>query len=469
MKRWTSLCTAGVILTAWSAAAQTISLAQPESVGISSRRLERVNQGMQGLISRGDAAGIVTLIARGGKIVHFEAFGSQDAESKTPMKKDTIFRIASMTKPITSVAIMMLVEEGKISLLDPASKFIPAFREARVLVKGDGDTVRMDPVKQQITVRDLLSHRGGLVYGFGDAGPVGDAYRRAGISDGLTATEGTIAENVEKLARAPLVSQPGTEWHYSLGIDVLGRIVEVASAMPLDVFFRDRLFKPLGMVDTGFDVPEAKWSRFATAYSPDGTNGVRPMKDPETFGNTIMAPFTMYKAPKTYFSGGAGLVSTAADYIRFAQMLLNGGEFEGVRYLSPKTIELMTTSHTSDIPGGQGGLGTDFGLGFSVVTNLGDSQAIGSEGRYGWSGIYGTNFWVDPKEKLIGLVLVQRYPGSTVASTFQTLVYQAVVAPPVAIPLPPRPGMGPRRTTGTPERAPAPAARRPAAPAVVGR
>jgi len=307
------------------------------------------------------------------------------------------------------------------------------------------------------------------VYGFGDAGPVGDAYRRAGISDGLTVTAGTIAENVEKLARAPLVSQPGTEWHYSLGIDVLGRIVEVASAMPLDVFFRDRIFKPLGMVDTGFDVPEAKWSRFATAYAPDGSNGVRPMKDPETFGNTVMAPFSMYKAPKEYFSGGAGLVSTAADYIRFAQMLLNGGEFEGVRYLSPKTIELMTTSHTSDIPGGQGGLGTDFGLGFSIVTNLGESQAIGSEGRYGWSGIYGTNFWVDPKEKLIGLVLVQRYPGSPVASTFQTLVYQAVVAPPVSIPLPPRPGMGPRRTTGVPEPPPAPAAKRPATPAAVGR
>ena len=467
MKRWISLCAAGVLLTAWGAAAQTLSVGQPESVGISSRRLERVNQGMKDFIARGDAAGIVTLIARDGKIVHFEAFGSQDAEAKVPMKKDTIFRIASMTKPITSVAIMMLVEEGKISLLDPVSKFIPAFRETRVLVKGEGDTVRMDPMKQQITVRDLLSHRGGLVYGFGDAGPVGDAYRRAGISDGLTVTPGTIAENVEKLARAPLVSQPGTEWHYSLGVDVLGRIVEVASAMPLDVFFRDRIIKPLGMVDTGFDVPEAKWSRFATAYTPDAGGGIRPMKDPETFGNTIMAPFKMYRAPKEYFSGGAGLVSTAADYIRFAQMLLNGGEFEGVRYLSPKTIELMTTSHTSDIPGGQGGLGSDFGLGFSIVTNLGESQATGSTGKYGWSGIYGTNFWVDPKEKLIGLMLVQRYPGSPVAAGFQTLVYQSIVAPPIPIPLPARPGMGPRRTTGVP--APPPAPKRPSAPASVGR
>jgi len=452
MKRGISIIASGLVLGAWTATAQTVlPVVPPEAVGVSSKRLERVGQGMKALIQRGEAAGMVTLIARDGKIVHFEVHGNQDAENNVPMKKDTIFRIASMTKPITSVAIMMLVEEGRISLTDPVTRFIPAFREARVAVK-DGETVRMEAVKSPITVRDLLSHRGGLVYGFNDGGPVGEAYRRAGISDGLTVTEGSLAENIDKLARAPLISQPGTEWHYSLGIDVLGRIVEVASNMPLDVFFRDRLFKPLKMVDTGFDVPEEKWARFAVAYTPDGNGGVRPMKDPETFGNTIMAPFTMYKAPKQYFSGGAGLASTASDYIRFAQMLLNGGELDGVRYLSPKTVELMSTSHTTDIPGPQGGLGSDFGLGFSIVTDLGGSQAIGSVGRYGWSGIYGTNFWIDPKEKLIGMVLVQRYPGSPVAGIFQTLAYQAIVAPPIAIPAPGRPGMPPRRVTGAPRR-----------------
>jgi CubicO group peptidase (beta-lactamase class C family) len=253
---------------------------------------------------------------------------------------------------------------------------------------------------------------------------------------------------VEKLAHAPLQSQPGAEWHYSLGIDVLGRIVEIASARPFDVFLRDRIFTPLKMVDTGFDVPEAKWSRFASVYSPDG-NGIRPMKDPETFTTTVMSPFQGYRAPKQYFSGGAGLVSTAGDYARFAQMLLNGGELDGVRLLSPKTIELMTTSHTTDLPGGQGGPGQDFGLGFSVVTDLGDSQALGSVGKYGWSGIYGTNFWVDPMEKLVAIMMVQRYPGSPVASAFQTLVYQAIAGPPQPVPVR-TPIRRPRQTSAMP-------------------
>ena len=266
-----------------------------------------------------------------------------------------------------------------------------------------------------------------MSYAFLDSGPVGAAYRNSGVSDGLTATPGSIAENIDKLAAAPLLSQPGAEWHYSLSTDVLGRLVEVVGGLPFDVFLRERIFKPLGMTDTSFDVTDAKWSRVATVYTGDGAGGIRAMNDPETFGNTVMSPSAYYKSPKHYFSGGAGLTSTIHDYARFAQMLLSGGALGAVRLLSPKTVELMTTSHTADLPSG-GLLGADgqFGLGFRISTDLGAAQTLGSTGTYGWSGIYGTNFWVDPKEHLIGIMMVQRYPGATVAASFQTLVYSAL-------------------------------------------
>ncbi|MGE3511066.1 MAG: serine hydrolase domain-containing protein [Vicinamibacterales bacterium] len=443
MMRWVSIWTAGTVLAAWTATAQPLPVATPESVGVSSARLDRLHAGMRDFVTRKEAGGIVTLLARDGKLIDVQAYGFQDVEANKPMKTDTIFRIASMTKPVTSVAIMMLVEDGKIALTDPVSRYIPAFRETRVAVKGEANTVTFEPVKRQMTIRDLLTHRAGLSYGFADSSPVGEAYRRGNVSDGLTVTEGSLADNMERLAKAPLLSQPGTEWHYSLGIDVLGRIVEVASGLPFDVFLRDRIFVPLKMHDTGFDVPEAKWSRLATVYSPDGQGGIRPMKDPEQFGNTFMSPWQYYKSPKTYFSGGAGLASTAGDYVRFAQMLLNGGELDGVRLLSPKTVEAMTVSHTEDLPGAEGGPGSGFGLGFRVVTDLGDSQMIGSPGMYGWSGIYGTNFWIDPQERLVAIMMVQKYPMPTVAGPFQTLTYQAIMGPPRPI----AGGRG-RRTSG---------------------
>lgn len=438
---------AGLLLSVPVAGAQPLPTAAPESVGVSSARLERLHQGMQGFITRKEAGGIVTLLARDGKLVDVKAYGFQDVEKNIPMKTDTIFRIASMSKPITSVAIMMLVEEGKVALGDPVAKYIPAFRETRVAVKGEGSTVTFEPQKRQMTVRDLLTHRSGLSYGFADSSAVGEAYRRGNVSDGLTTTDWPLAENMERLAKSPLLSQPGAEWHYSLGIDVLGRIVEVASGMPFDVFLRDRIFVPLKMVDTAFEVPEAKWSRLATVYSPDGSGGIRPMKDPEQFGNTFMSPWAYYKTGKKYFSGGAGLASTIGDYVRFAQMLVNGGELDGVRLLSPKTLGVMTVSHTEDIPGSEGGPGSGFGLGWRVVTDLGDAQMNGSVGMYGWSGIYGTNFWVDPAEKLVAVMMVQKYPQPTVAGAFQTLTYQAIVGPPA--PLPPARGIRSRQTSAT--------------------
>jgi CubicO group peptidase (beta-lactamase class C family) len=323
---------------------------------------------------------------------------------------------------------MMLYEEGKLLLTDPVSKFIPAFKGQRVQASASEGTADPAPVRREATIRDLLSHRSGLTYGFLNGGPVGTAYRENGVPDGLATTTLTLAQAIDALAAQALVSQPGAAFNYSLSTDVLGRVVEVVSGQSLDVFFRERIFTPLGMNDTGFDVPAAKWPRLATVYSPDGASGIRPMKDPETFGNTVMSPIAGYQAPKTYFSGGAGLVSTARDYARFAQLLLNGGTLGGARLLSPKTIELMTTSHTSDIQGGGLiGAGAQFGLGFRVVTDVGATQTLGSPGTYGWSGIYGTVFWVDPKEKLVAIMLVQRYPGSPVATAFQPLVYQALV------------------------------------------
>ena len=383
---------------------------------------------MQGFVDRKEAAGIVTLIAREGKTVDLHAVGFADIEKNVPMKTDSIFRIASMTKPVTSVAVMMLFEEGKLFLTDPVSKFIPAFKGSTV-IEGTGPEAKAGPARRAITIRDLLTHRSGITYGFINGGVIGTGYRKNGVTDGLTSTTATLEENINKLAAEPLVSQPGERFNYSLSTDVLGRVVEVVSGQPFNVFLRERIFKPLKMGDTDFIVPESKWPRFVTVYSPDGKGGIRPMNDPETFGNTNMSPWAYYKVGKTYFSGGAGLASTASDYARFANMLLNGGAYDGARLLSPKTVELMTMSHTSDLapPLQLLGPGNNFGLGFRVVTDVAATQSLGSNGVYGWLGIYGTTFWVDPKEKLVAVMLVQKYPNPTVTATFQTLVYQALV------------------------------------------
>ena len=397
----------------------------PAAIGVSAERLQRLHQGMQGFVDRKEVSGIVTLVTRDGRTADMHAVGFQDVDSKTPMRTDTIFRIASMTKPVTSVAIMMLYEEGKLLLTDPVSKFIPGFKSMQVLEQGADKPVA---ARRPISIRDLLTHRSGITYGFINGGAVGNGYRKNGVIDGLSSTTLTTAEAIDKLAAEPLIAQPGSAYNYSLSTDVLGRVVEVAAGQPFEAFLRERIFKPLKMNDTDFVVPDAKWSRLATVYSPDGSGGIRPMRDPETFGNTVMSPIAYYKSPKTYFSGGAGLVSTAADYARFGHMLLNGGVLDGARLLSPKTIELMTVSHTGDLGAlPVAGPGRGFGLGFFVVTDLATSQTLGSPGNFGWSGIYGTTFWVDPKERLVAIMMVQRYPGSAVAASFQPLVYQALV------------------------------------------
>ena len=394
------------------------------TAGVAPDRLARLHAAMKGFVDRKEVSGIVTLVAREGKTVDLYAVGHADIEKNVAMKTDSIFRIASMTKPITSVAIMMLFEENKLFLTDPVSKFIPAFKGSTVLE--DGKPV---PARRAITIRDLLTHRSGLTYNFLNGGAVGAGYRKSGVVDGLASTTMTLEENINKLAAEPLVSQPGAAFNYSLSTDVLGRVVEVASGQPLNVFFRERIFKPLKMIDTDFVVPESKWSRFVNVYSPDGKGGIRPMTDPEAFGNTHMSPWAYYKEGKSYFSGGAGLASTAADYARFANMLLNGGSLDGARLLSPKTIELMTSNHSADVPHPLPlvGAGRDWGLGFQVVTDLAATQTLGSNGMYGWSGIYGTVFWIDPKEQLVSIMMVQRYPGPVVAGTFLPMVYQSLI------------------------------------------
>jgi CubicO group peptidase (beta-lactamase class C family) len=430
MNSWTrSFIVVGLVIGASYAsglpAAQTRPVPASQSVGVSPERLGRLHDGMQAFVDRHDVGGIVTLLAREGKVVDLHASGYLDVESKTAMKTDSIFRIASMSKPITSVAVMMLYEEGRLLLTDPVSKFIPAFKSP-VVMNADGTTM---PARRGITIRDLLSHRSGITYGFLNNGPVGNAYRKEGVLDGLTVMPTSLAEAIDKLAAAPLMSQPGAAWNYSLSTDVLGRVVEVVSGKPFDVFLRERIFVPLGMTDTAFDVPDAKWGRLATVYAPDGAGGIRPMKDPESFGNAVFSPSASYKTGKRYFSGGAGLTSTASDYAKFCQMLLDGGSAGTTRLLSPKTVDLMTANHTADLGavGGLLGAGTAFGLGFQITTDIAAAQTSGSNGLYGWSGIYGTVFWVDPKEKLVAIMMVQRYPGSPVAAAFRPLIYQALV------------------------------------------
>jgi CubicO group peptidase (beta-lactamase class C family) len=438
------LAAAVVLLTPWipalyaegtSAAARpatssVLAPAAPESVGLSAERLARLRRAIQDCVDRGEIAGAVMLVARDGRRAELSAIGQHDRERKVPLRTDALFRIASQTKAITSVAALVLYEEGRFLLTDPVSRFLPEFKGPKVLVPGkDGDAPQLVAAEREISIRDLLTHRSGITYGFSDKGPVGEAYRREQVTDGLSAPEVTLADNMARLARAPLVSQPGREYHYGLNTDVLGRLVEVVSGQTLDVFLGERVFKPLRMDDTAFTVAEAKWERLPVVYTGAEAGGLRPMRDPETFDLVVMSPWEYYRASKKLLSGGAGLVSTAADYARFLEMLRRGGELGGVRLLSPKTVELMTASHTHDIPRGWPvDSGKEFGLGVDVVVDLGATQISGSPGAYGWGGIYGSAYWVDPKERLVAVFMTQLYPGDfRPASLFRAMTYQAIV------------------------------------------
>ena len=399
----------------------------PEEVGVSSARLNRIGKAMQSYVDERKLAGLITMIARRGQVLHFECFGMMDIEAEKSMQSDTIFRIHSMTKPITSVAVMMLYEQGDFQLKDPVSRFIPGFKDLRVFVKATESGLELAEPEREVTMQDLLTHTSGLVYGDPEGSPVEAAVWQADREAEKVAPDETLEEWIQRLVRLPLAHQPGSKWHYGLSTDVLGYVVEVISGLAFDTFLEQRIFSPLGIVDTGFYVPQEKISRLATMYGPAEGGGLQIMDTPET---------SKYSKPKRFLSGGGGLVSTASDYMRFAQMLLNGGEMNCVRLLSRETVKLMTTNHLSDelIPIQLDPLtsylkGHGFGLGFAVITNVAQSGMFGSEGAYWWGGAANTFFWVDPREKLIGLIMPQflasgRYP---IQRELQELTYQAIV------------------------------------------
>jgi CubicO group peptidase (beta-lactamase class C family) len=378
-------------------------------------------------VSESRVAGAVGLVARGSEVLSFDAVGMADREAGKPMEKDTLFRIASMTKPITSVAVMALFDEGRIALDDPVSKFIPEFGKARVL-KGDGslDTVE---AAREITIRHLLTHTSGITYRFVGIEPIATLYEDAGVSDGLVETEGTIAEGVRRLAGLPLLHQPGERWSYSLSTDVLGRVVEVVSGQGLDVFLRERIFAPLGMNDTGFFPPKDQAGRMAVVYEWSESEGLRRLpEEPITEGHLTYSTTFHFNGPRTHFSGGGGLASTAPDYFRFARMLRNGGELDSIRILKPETVALMTENHIGDLSMGLD-LGIEpeirFGLGLSIKTA---SDNKGGRGTFGWAGFYHTLFWIDPENDLIAIFLSQlRLPQDRdVSGDFQRAVYEAL-------------------------------------------
>lgn len=403
--------------------------ASPDSVGLSAARLARVDAALKPYIDNKQLAGAVVAIARKNKTVYMKSFGAADIDSNKAMTDDAIFRIASMTKPVTSVAVMMLYEEGKFLLDDPIAKFIPEFKEPKVLM-ADATTV---PAKREITIRDLLRHTSGISYRFWGK-PVAEVYEKAGIFDGLAPTEGTIAEMTKRIAAQPLHSQPGEAFEYGLNTDVLGYLVETVSGMPLDKFFKERIFNPLKMPDTQFYVSDAQRNRVVSLYTPGEKGGLAKSPDaPTRWGQLIFSPAVPYGPQRTYFSGGGGLTSTARDYLRFTQMFLNGGQLDGKRLLSRKSVELMAMNHIGDIsvwtyvpPGAAGNLGDKFGLGFGVRSDVGMNE-LGSTGEYMWAGIFNTRFWIDPKEKLSIVMMGQIIPRNPdIEAKVHAAVYQAI-------------------------------------------
>ena len=403
--------------------------AAPDSVGLSAARLARVDAALKPYIDNKQLAGAVVAIARKNKTVYMKSFGAADIDSNKAMTDDAIFRIASMTKPVTSVAVMMLYEEGKFLLDDPIAKFIPEFKEPKVLT-ADGKTV---PAKREITIRDLLRHTSGISYRFWGK-PVAEVYEKAGIFDGLAPTEGTIAEMTKRIAGQPLHSQPGEAWEYGLNTDVLGYLVEVLSGMPLDKFFKERIFNPLKMPDTQFYVSDAQRNRVVSLYTPGEKGGLAKSPDaPTRWGQLIFSPAVPYGTQRSYFSGGGGLTSTAGDYLRFTQMFLNGGQLDGARLLSRKSVELMAINHIGDIsvwtyvpPSAAGNLGDKFGLGFGVRSDVGMNE-LGSTGEYMWAGIFNTRFWIDPKEQIAIVMMGQIIPRNPdIEAKVHAAVYQAI-------------------------------------------
>lgn len=402
-----------------SAAPDPLPRARPEQVGMSAQRLANLTPVLKSYVDSQQVAGSVALVARRGKLVYFEAFGQADREARVPMQTDSIFRIASQSKAIVTTAAMMLVEQGKLGLNDPIAKYIPEFAKATVAVPKDGGGYYTTQLKRPITVRDLMTHTSGLSYG---TGPAADEWKKAGITGYyFSDRDEPIGATVARMAALPLDAQPGEKWIYGYSIDVLGVVAERASGMPLDELVRTSILAPLGMNDTAFYVPQEKRGRFTAVYARNGNAPIVRAPNEGAAGQGMYAD-----GPRKSFSGGAGLTSTAGDYARFLSLMLGGGEFDGKRLLSRKTVELMTQDHLHGIPynAGQG-----FGLGFYVVKDVGARGDPGSVGEFGWGGAYHSTYWVDPVEKLVVVYLTQLNPAGDVDdfARLRALVYQAIV------------------------------------------
>jgi CubicO group peptidase (beta-lactamase class C family) len=409
----------------------TLAIDDPESVGVSGKRLERIKPAMQSYVDRGVYAGISTLVARRGRLVHADQVGWRDKEAQAPMAADTIFRLYSMTKPIVCTALMTLYEEARFRLIDPVAKYIPAFGRVKVMTGYGGFA---DPVRP-ITVRDLITHMSGLTYHFLEDSPVCRLYEK----EKLLSADCSLADAIEDIASFPLAFQPGTRWHYSVGIDVAGRLIEVISGRSLGDFLRERIFAPLGMSDTAFGVPAEKRGRVAAMYGrpdillPDSTapkaleawrRGINERRD-------VSTTYPVDK-PDVFQRGGHGLFGTAGDYLRFAQMLLNGGAFDGARVIGRNTLALMHANHLAPalLPIEVAGLpiaGYGFGLGSRVAIDLAQAGVSGSVGEFGWSGAAKTHFWVDPQEQVAAVFMTQSMQSYDLPEfDLRALVYQAI-------------------------------------------
>jgi CubicO group peptidase (beta-lactamase class C family) len=404
-------------------AAASLPVAKPEEVGMSSERLQRIHQMVMRHVDAGDISGAVTIVARRGRVVHFEAHGLMDIEAKKPMTKDALFRLASSSKPVTAAAILMLMEDGKLKLTDPVSKYIPEFKNSKVALESvhgavpmsdqtpaSGERYYVVPANHEITIIDLLTHTSGLATGGVTNEDVQKLLKARKPTD-------TLADFIPRIGGLPLDFQPGTQWRYSglAGFDTLGRIVEIASGMTFDEFLRQRLFEPLGMNNTSFNVPEKDAARVANIYrkTPGGLEKGAPL----AIGTPV------------YFSGAGGLTCTAEDYLKFAQMLANGGQLNGKRILSPWTVETMMSNNVGDLFNGQIGRapkGVGFGLGGEVVVSAVDARLRKPDGSYGWDGAYGTYWWVNRKEQMVVIMFVQT-PGRSLQYDFDNAVSQAVV------------------------------------------
>jgi CubicO group peptidase (beta-lactamase class C family) len=393
-----------------------IKATQPENAGFSQERLKRITKAMINVVAQGDTGGIITLVERKGQVVHLSKSGYQDIARKKPMELNTIFRIYSMTKPIVSVALLMLFEQGLFLLKDPVHKYLPEFKDVKVFEPGG----KLAQPRNEITIHHLLTHTAGLTYGLFGETEVDKLYLEANLQEkGID-----LKEMVGRIASLPLLYHPGERWVYSYATDVVGRLVEVLSGMSLAEYLETKIFNPLGMVDTAFSVPPEKIDRFAACYAETETEKMVVYDDPET---------SSYREV-TCFSGGGGLVSTLEDYLQFARLMLNDGALDGVRLLGPKTVALMAANHLPEsllpfavdepLPG------FGFGLGVSVVMDVAQTQSLGSVGSYGWSGLANTTFWVDPVEELTAIFLTQYIDliNPSIYSNFRNLVYQALVA-----------------------------------------